>query len=106
MENQDITANDLQVEILGPISIDENREQVTKRMEDRGYMSILAGYHSPVFQDFESYLRTEIDLVEDDIRVILDKYNSSFITFELQPGIYTFKALSESVFNILQPKYP
>ena len=31
-------------------------------------MYILAGYNSSVFQDFESYLRTEVDLVENDIR--------------------------------------
>ena len=43
-------------------------------------MSILSGYPSSVFQDFESYLRTEIDLVGDDIRLVLDKYNSSFNT--------------------------
>ena len=42
-------------------------------MEDVGYMNILAGYFRSMFQDFESYLRTEVDLVNDDIRVILDK---------------------------------
>ena len=67
-------------------------------------MNILAGYPSSVFQDFESYLRTEIDLVEDEIRLVLDKYNSSFITYELQPGVYIFKDISKALFNILQPK--
>ena len=60
-------------------------------MEGGGCMDILAGYHSSVFQDFENYLRTEIDLREDDIRLVLDKYNSSFITYELEPGVYTIK---------------
>ena len=32
--------------------------------------------------------------------------NSSFITYELDPGIYTFKDISESLFNILQSDYP
>ena len=68
-------------------------------------MSFLAGYIRSIFQDFESYLRTEVDLVEDDIRLVLDEYNSSFIAYELEPGIYTVKDLSESVFNILQPEY-
>ena len=36
-----------------------------------------------IFQDFESYLRTEIDMVEDDIRLVFDEYNSDFITYEL-----------------------
>ena len=38
--------------------------------------------------------------------MVLDEYNSIFITYELEPGIYTFRDLSESVFNILQPEYP
>ena len=59
-----------------------------------------------MFQNFESYLRTEIDLVEDDIKLVLDEYNSSFITYELNPGIYTFKDISEALFNILQSEYP
>ena len=73
LEITDITAADLQDEKIGPIIIDEYREQVTKRMENGGCMKILAGYHSSVFQDFEAYLRTEIDLIEDDIGLILDK---------------------------------
>ena len=106
MDISDITATDLQDDIIGPIIIEEYREQVTKRMEDGGYMNILSGYPRSVFQDFESYLRTEIDLVEDDIKLVLDKYNSSFITHELDPGIYTYKDLSKALFNILQPEYP
>ena len=53
-----------------------------------------------------SDLRTEVDLVEDDIKLILDEYNSSFITYEISPGIYTFKDISEALFNILQLEYP
>ena len=75
-------------------------------MEDVGYMNILAGYPSSVFQDFERYLRTEIDLVEDEVRLVLDKYISCFITYELQPGIYNFKDLAKTLFNILQLEYP
>ena len=69
-------------------------------------MPILALYVRSVFQDFESFLRTETDLVEDDIKLVLDKYNSSFMTFELTPGIYTFQDLSQALFNIFQPEYP
>ena len=102
----DITAIDLQDDIIGPIIVDEYREQVTKRMKDDKYMEILARYTSSVFQDFESYLRTEIDLVEDDFKLVLDEYISSFITYELDPGIYTFKDISEAIFNNLQSEYP
>ena len=44
-----------------------------------------------MFQDFESFPRTEVDLVEDDVRSVLDEYNSSFITYEKEPPIYAFK---------------
>ena len=102
----DITAEDLQDDIIGPIIIEEYEEQVTKRMNDEQYMNILAFYTRSVFQDFESFLRTQIDLVEDDIKLVLDEYKSNFITYELEPGIYNFKDISEALFNILQSEYP
>ena len=106
LDISDITAADLQDDIIAPIIIEEYKKQVTKRMEDGGYMKILAGYVSSVFQDFESFLRTEVDLVQDDVKLVLDEYNSSFITYELHQGIYTFKDISEALFNILQSEYP
>ena len=102
----DITDVDLQDDIIAPIIIEEYKKQVTKRMEDGGYMNILAGYVSSVFQDFESFLRTEVDLVQDDVKLVLDEYNSSFITNELEPGIYSYRDLSEALFYILQSEYP
>ena len=105
MDISDITATHLQDEIIRPIIIEEYRKQVTKRKEDSRYMNIVGGYTSPVFQDFESYLRTEVYLVEDDVRLVLDKYISSYITYEIQPGIYTFKDPSETLLKILQPEY-
>ena len=102
----DITAEDLQDDIIGPIIIEEYEEQVTKRMNDEQYMNILAFYTRSVFQDFESFLRTQINLVEDDIKLVLDEYKSNFITYELEPGIYNFKDISEALFNILQSEYP
>ena len=106
MDIEDITAADLQDDIIGPIIIEEYREQVSKRMEDEQYMNILAIYTSSVFQDFESFLRTQTDLAEDDIKLVLDEYNSSFITYELEPGIYSYRDISETLFNILQSEYP
>ena len=82
----DITAADLQDDIIAPIIIKEYKEKVTKRMEDGGYTNILSGYIESVFQNFESCLRTENDLVEDAIRLVLDENNSSFIIYELEPG--------------------
>ena len=106
MDISDITAADLQDDIIAPINIEEYREQMTKRLKDVGYMKIVAGYVSSVFQGFESYLRTEVDPVEDDNKLVLDEYKSSFISYELEPGSYTFKDISEALFNNLQLEYP
>ena len=103
---EDITATDLQDDIIGPIIIEEYNEQVTKRMKDEQYMNILARYTSSVFQDFESFHGTQIDLVEDDNKLVLDEYNSSFITYEIEPGIYSYRDISEALFYILQSEYP
>ena len=83
LDIEHITAADLQDDILDPIIIEEYKKQVTKRMKDDKYMIIGVGYVSSVFQDFESYFRTEVDLVEDDVKLVLDEISSSFITFEL-----------------------
>ena len=77
MEITDIAVTDLQEDILGPSFIDENREKVTKRKKNDEYMRFSAFCNSSVFQDFESFLRTESDLVQDDIRLVLDEYKSS-----------------------------
>ena len=106
LDIEDITAEDLQDDIIGPIIIEEYNEQVTKRMNDEQYMNILAIYTSSVFQDFESFLRAQIDLVEDDIKLVLDEYNSNFITYELEPGIYRYRDIAEAVFYILHSEYP
>ena len=106
MDISDITATDLQDDIIAPIIIEENKEQVTERMKGEQYMNILSIHTSSVFQDFECFLRTQIELVEDDIKLVLDEYNSNFVTYEITPGIYTFKDVSEALFNILQSEYP
>ena len=106
LDISDITAADLQNELIAPVIIEEHKEQVTKRMEDEHYMNILAVYTSSVFQDIESFLRTQNDLIEDDVELVLDEYNSSFNTYELEPGIYSYKEISEAFFYILLSEYP
>ena len=106
LDIEDITAADLQDDIIGPIIIEEYKEQVSKRMKDEQYMKILAIYTSSVFQDFESFLRTQIDLIEDDVKLVLDKYISSFITYELEPGIYSYREISEALFYLHQSENP
>ena len=38
--------------------------------------------------------------------MVLEKYNSKFITYDLIPGIYTFKDLSEVLYNIVRLEHP
>ena len=52
LDISDITAAALQDVIRAPIIIDEYKEQITKRMEDSGYIDFLSGYPGSVFQDF------------------------------------------------------
>ena len=105
LDISDITAVDFQDDLIGPIIIEENKEQVSKRMKDEQYMNISSIYTSSVFQDFETFLRTQIDLIEDDFKLVLDEFNSSFIAYELEPGIYSYREISEALFNILQLEY-
>ena len=58
------------------------------------------GYARSPFREFESYLITVVGLDEDDIQLILKQYNSTFVTYELSPGIYTNKDISEAVYTI------
>ena len=50
MDIEDITAADLQDEIIAPIIIEEYKKQETKRTKDDKYMFILSGYSSFFFK--------------------------------------------------------
>ena len=54
----------------------------------------------PPFRDFESYLTIVIGLDEEDIQSISKQYNSNFVTYQLSPGIYTIKDISEAVYTM------
>ena len=102
LETSDITATDLQKEMIGQIVTEENRKEVSKRTKNDKYIDSFVGYTSSIIQDFENYLRSEVDLVEDDIRFVWDEKNSNFITNELPPVIYNFKDFSEFLSRYLQ----
>ena len=69
-------------------------------------MRIWAIYLYSIIQGFESFLRTEIDLVGDDINLALDDNISGLTTtYEIEPGMCTSKDISEALFNILQTEY-
>ena len=57
------------------------------------------GYARSPFRDFERYLRSVVDLDEDDVQLTLKQFNSNFITYKIDPGIYTIKMFSEAAFT-------
>ena len=87
LDISDIVAIDIQEEILGPIFLEEYRKQVAKRRNKVKYMDFSTIYNSFVSLYFESFLTTEVHLVENNVQLVLDEYNSSFITYESQPGV-------------------
>ena len=58
------------------------------------------GYARSPFRDFESYLRIVVGLDEDDIQLILKRYNANFVTNELDPGNYTIEDLQEAIYPL------
>ena len=75
MEISDITHTDLHDQIIGPMMIEECGKEVSKGMNDEAYMNLISGYRKSIFQNFESYHRTEVVLVEDDIRLLFKFYH-------------------------------
>ena len=66
---------------MGPNFLEDYRRLLSKRMKSDKHMNILAAaYTSSIFVNIAAYLRTEIDLIENDIRLVVDEHNSSFIT--------------------------
>ena len=56
-------------------------------------MILLLGYSRSLFRD----LRIVVGLPEEDIQLILEEYNSRFITYELTPGIYSIHDISDTI---------
>ena len=77
--------------------IDEYHKLSDEKKNSDGYTILLSNFSRSKFRDFESYLRFRVGLDEEDIQLILKEYNSHFITYELSPGIYTIKDISEVV---------
>ena len=92
-----ITNEYLDDEIIGPRIIDEYIKLSNEKKNTDGYMILLLGYSKSPFRDFESYLGIVVGLDEEDIQLILKEYNSHFITYELNPGIYTIQDISDAI---------
>ena len=56
-------------------------------MKSHEYPNFLGAHNKSIFQDFERSLRTETDLVEDDVRMVLHESILHFTTYEIKPSI-------------------
>ena len=65
-----------------------------------GYYMFLLGYTRSRFRDLESYLRIVVGLDEDDICLTLKRNISTFVTYEISPGIYTIEDISAAVYPL------
>ena len=63
-----------------------------------GYIILRMGYARSTFREFKSYCRIVVGLKEADIQLILNQYNSFFVTSDLSPGICTIGDFSEAVY--------
>ena len=72
-------------------------KKVSKRTKKEIYMDLIVGYSQRKLQDLECYVRTEVDSVENDNRLVLAESKSSVNSYEKSPGISTSKDLSEVV---------
>ena len=76
---------------------DEYHKLSQEKKNSDGYTILFLNYSRSKFRDFESYLSIRVGLDEEDIQLILKEYNSHFITYELTPGIYTIKDISDVI---------
>ena len=58
------------------------------------------GYARSLSPDLEIYLRIRVGLDEDDFRLILKQYNSNFVTYKSDPGVYTIKDQQKAVHSL------
>ena len=97
LDISNITDEYPQDEIIGPRIFSMNKKLENEMRMTDVYILLLMGYARSPFRDFESYLRIVVGLDEDDIQLILKQYNANFVTYELDPGIYTIENLQEVV---------
>ena len=95
----DITAAHVQHEKIGPHNIEAYGKLRLEKSSTDGYIILLKGYARSPFRDFESYHRLVVGLDEDDIQMISKQYTSFCITYELSPGIFIFKDISEAIYT-------
>ena len=90
----DIRPYHLQHEKIGPLNIEAFKKLSLEKSSTDGYIILLMCYARSPFRDFEIYLRIVVGLDEEYIQFLLEQYNSNFVTYELDPGIYSMKDIS------------
>ena len=80
LNNSDIAPYHLQHEKMGPRIIQAYRRVRSEKTSPDGYNILLLGYTRSPFRVFESYLRTVVDIDEDNIQLISRQNNSNFVT--------------------------
>ena len=95
-----ITRYHLQHEKIRPLSIEAYMKLELERSSADCFIITIMGYARSSFRVFESYFRIVIASDDDDIRLISKHSISHFITYELSPGIYSNKDISEAVYTM------
>ena len=96
----EITDDYLEDETLAPRIAETYWKLGSDKATHDGYIILLTGYARSLFRDFESYLRIEVGLEEDNIRLNLKQYNEKFITYELDPGNYNIEDIQQAVYSL------
>ena len=111
MEISNISPKHLQDEKLGPRICKAIKKLESETRRPDSYYMLLKGYARSPFRHFESYLGIVVGLKEDDSQLISQRNTSNFVTYDLSPGIYSIKGISEVVYSMschegtLQVKY-
>ena len=95
-----ITDDLLEDKTMGPPIIKTFWKLTSEKSSTDAHILLLMGYAKSPFRDFESYRRIVVGLDADDIRFISKQYNANFVTYELDPGEYTFEDLQEAVYPL------
>ena len=72
----------------------------SEKSNTEGCIIILMGNARSPFRDFESYLGFVVGLDEDEIQLTFRQFNSNFVTYDLLPGIYSIRDISEAVYTV------
>ena len=83
----DIAPQDRLDKTIRHLPLKHMEKYIWKKNYVGSFISLLARYESSIYQEFEKFPKTEVDLLEDDISLELDEFKSNSINNETPPGI-------------------